>query len=121
MVQNVQRQARPVQSNPTQPKERPLPRQIVHLSPVSWRREVGHIIVAIVVMMAFGVGSVWLSNRATMYNEISQQKATELDHLRNKNNDVKEQVSNLTSQGRLNKIAEKSGMTLNNQNIKNVK
>jgi len=105
-----------------QPRRRVQPRpQKVRFAPVAWRQDVRHLMSAIVIIAMFAMGSVWITNQTTAFNEQAQVKSAQLDKLRNANNDAKEQISALTTQDRLNDIAQKAGMTLQNQNIKNVK
>lgn len=119
MAQNAQ-QWQPQQPNPKQ-RPKKLPAQRVRYAKTPWRNEIKHIICAILVTMCFGVVSVWVSNQATIINEVSQINSAKLDSIRNKNNDTKEQISSLTTQHRLNEVAQKAGMSLENSNIKNVK
>lgn len=121
MAQNVQQwQPQPQKSSPKQ-RSKTLPAKRIRYAKTPWKNEIKHIICAILITMCFGVISVWLSNQANLLNEASQANATQLENYRNKNNDTKEQISNLTTQQRLNEIAQKAGMSLENNNIKNVK
>ncbi|MCM0582401.1 cell division protein FtsL [Weissella diestrammenae] len=124
MAQSVQQ----IQATNVAPQIRPLPnRQTktqprrVPYAPVSWGRDIKHLIGAIALITIFAIGSVWVTNQTTAYNDESRVKSAQLDKLRNSNTDLKEQISALTTQDRLNEIAQKAGMTLENENIKNVK
>ncbi|MBJ7688123.1 cell division protein FtsL [Weissella sp. GP1] len=73
----------------------------------------------VVVFMAMVV--VHTSNRAATANSQLATTSASLEKVRNQNNDLKQEVSDLTSPSRLNDIAAKNGLTLQNQNIRNVK
>lgn len=73
----------------------------------------------LVVFMAMVV--VHTSNRAATANSQLATTSASLEKVRNQNNDLKQEVSDLTSPSRLNDIAAKNGLTLQNQNIRNVK
>ena len=73
----------------------------------------------VVVFMAMVV--VHTSNRAATANSQLAITSASLEKVRNQNNDLKQEVSDLTSPSRLNDIAAKNGLTLQNQNIRNVK
>ncbi|MDF8367153.1 cell division protein FtsL [Weissella paramesenteroides] len=72
-----------------------------------------------VIVMAFLV--IFMANRSATANTQLSTTSAQLEKVRNKNNDLKQEVSDLSSPDRLNKIAEKNGLKLNNQNIRNVK
>ena len=72
-----------------------------------------------VIVMAFLV--IFMANKSATANTQLSTTSAQLEKVRNKNNDLKQEVSDLSSPDRLNKIAEKNGLTLNNQNIRNVK
>lgn len=73
----------------------------------------------IVIVMAFLV--IFMANKSATANTQLSTTSAQLEKVRNKNNDLKQEVSDLSSPDRLNKIAEKNGLKLNNQNIRNVK
>ncbi|WP_373891509.1 cell division protein FtsL [Weissella confusa] len=73
----------------------------------------------VVVFMAMVV--VHTSNRAATANSQLATTSASLEKVRNQNNDLKQEVSDLTSPSRLNDVAAKNGLTLQNQNIRNVK
>jgi len=60
------------------------------------------------------------SNVATVNTQLASV-TTQLEQTRNKNNDLKQEISNLTNPNRLGKIADKNGLSLQDQNIRNVK
>lgn len=72
-----------------------------------------------VIVMAFLV--IFMANKSATANTQLSTTSAKLETVRNKNNDLKQEVSDLSSPDRLNKIAEKNGLELNNQNIRNVK
>ncbi|ATF40852.1 cell division protein FtsL [Weissella paramesenteroides] len=72
-----------------------------------------------VIVMAFLV--IFMANKSATANTQLSTTSAQLEKVRNKNNDLKQEVSDLSSPDRLNKIAEKNGLKLNNQNIRNVK
>ncbi|KAA8439060.1 cell division protein FtsL [Weissella paramesenteroides] len=72
-----------------------------------------------VIVMAFLV--IFMANKSATANTQLSTTSAKLETVRNKNNDLKQEVSDLSSPDRLNKIAEKNGLKLNNQNIRNVK
>lgn len=72
-----------------------------------------------VIVMAFLV--IFMANKSATANTQLSTTSAQLETVRNKNNDLKQEVSDLSSPDRLNKIAEKNGLKLNNQNIRNVK
>lgn len=72
-----------------------------------------------VIVMAFLV--IFMANKSATANTQLSTTSAQLEKVRNKNNDLKQEVSDLSSPDRLNKIAEKNGLELNNQNIRNVK
>lgn len=73
----------------------------------------------VVVFMAMVV--VHTSNRAATANSQLATTSASLEKVRNQNNDLKQEVSDLTSPSRLNDVAAKNGLKLQNQNIRNVK
>ncbi|WP_439818257.1 cell division protein FtsL [Weissella paramesenteroides] len=72
-----------------------------------------------VIVMAFLV--IFMANKSATANTQLSTTSAQLETVRDKNNDLKQEVSDLSSPDRLNKIAEKNGLKLNNQNIRNVK
>lgn len=72
-----------------------------------------------VIVMAFIV--IFMANKSATANTQLSTTSAQLEQVRDKNNDLKQEVSDLSNPDRLNKIAEKNGLTLNNQNIRNVK
>lgn len=72
-----------------------------------------------VIVMAFLV--IFMANKSATANTQLSTTSAQLEKVHNKNNDLKQEVSDLSSPDRLNKIAEKNGLKLNNQNIRNVK
>ena len=72
-----------------------------------------------VIVMAFLV--IFMANKSATANTQLSTTSAQLETVRNKNNDLKQEVSDLSSPDRLNKSAEKNGLKLNNQNIRNVK
>ena len=72
-----------------------------------------------VIVMAFLV--IFMANKSATANTQLSTTSAQLEKVRNKNYDLKQEVSDLSSPDRLNKIAEKNGLKLNNQNIRNVK
>jgi cell division protein FtsL len=79
---------------------------------------VGAVVVTIIAA-AFLV--IFTANKSTTANTQLAATSAQLEQVRNKNNTLKQQVSDLSSPKRLNSIAEKNGLTLKNQNIRNVK
>ncbi|MGO3468241.1 MAG: cell division protein FtsL [Weissella hellenica] len=79
---------------------------------------VGSVVVTIIAA-AFLV--IFMANKSTTTNTQLAATSAQLEQVRNKNNTLKQQVSDLSSPKRLNSIAEKNGLTLKNQNIRNVK
>lgn len=79
---------------------------------------VGAVVVTIIAA-AFLV--IFMANKSTTTNTQLAATSAQLEQVRNKNNTLKQQVSDLSSPKRLNSIAEKNGLTLKNQNIRNVK
>ncbi|MFL2019788.1 cell division protein FtsL [Weissella hellenica] len=79
---------------------------------------VGAVVVTIIAA-AFLV--IFMANKSTTSNTQLAATSAQLEQVRNKNNTLKQQVSDLSSPKRLNSIAEKNGLTLKNQNIRNVK
>lgn len=49
-----------------------------------------------------------------------QRKTTQISQINNKNSDLKQEISELSNYSRLEKVADTSGLTLNNKNIRNV-
>lgn len=72
-----------------------------------------------VAFMAFLV--MFMASKGASANKQLQSTTTQLEQLRDKNNDLKQEVSSLSSPDRLGKVAEKHGLSLQNQNIRNVK
>lgn len=72
-----------------------------------------------VIVMAFLV--IFMADKSATANTQLSTTSAQLETVRDKNNDLKQEVSDLSSPDRLNKIAEKNGLKLNNQNIRNVK
>lgn len=64
---------------------------------------------------------IFMANKSTTANTQLAATSAQLEQVRNKNNTLKQQVSDLSSPKRLNDIADKSGLTLKNKNIRNVK
>ena len=79
---------------------------------------VGAVVVTIIAA-AFLV--IFMANKSTTTNTQLAATSAQLEQVRNKNNTLKQQVSDLSSPKRLNSIAEKNELTLKNQNIRNVK
>lgn len=75
--------------------------------------------VVTVAFMAFLV--MFMASKGASANKQLQSTTTQLEQLRDKNNDLKQEVSSLSSPDRLGKVAEKHGLSLQNQNIRNVK
>lgn len=75
--------------------------------------------VVTVAFMAFLV--MFMASKGASANKQLQSTTTRLEQLRDKNNDLKQEVSSLSSPDRLGKVAEKHGLSLQNQNIRNVK
>lgn len=76
--------------------------------------------VAITIIAALFV-VIFMANKSTTANTQLAATSAQLEQVRNKNNTLKQQVSDLSSPKRLNDIADKSGLTLKNKNIRNVK
>ena len=72
-----------------------------------------------VIVMAFLV--IFMANKSATANTQLSTTSAQFEKVRNKNNDLKQEVSDVSSPDRLNKIAEKNGLKLTNQNIRNVK
>lgn len=75
--------------------------------------------VVTVAFMAFLV--MFMASKGASANKQLQSTTMQLEQLRDKNNDLKQEVSSLSSPDRLGKVAEKHGLSLQNQNIRNVK
>ncbi|TVV34461.1 cell division protein FtsL [Weissella cibaria] len=75
--------------------------------------------VVTVAFMAFLV--MFMASKGASANKQLQSTTTQLEQLRDKNNDLKQEVSSLSSPDRLGQVAEKHGLSLQNQNIRNVK
>ena len=63
----------------------------------------------------------FMASKGASANKQLQSTTTQLEQLRDKNNDLKQEVSSLSSPDRLGQVAEKHGLSLQNQNIRNVK
>lgn len=75
--------------------------------------------VVTVAFMAFLV--MFMASKGASAHKQLQSTTTQLEQLRDKNNDLKQEVSSLSSPDRLGQVAEKHGLSLQNQNIRNVK
>ena len=75
--------------------------------------------VVTVAFMAFLV--MFMASKGASANNQLQSTTTQLEQLRDKNNDLKQEVSSLSIPDRLGQVAEKHGLSLQNQNIRNVK
>lgn len=75
--------------------------------------------VVTVAFMAFLV--MFMASKGASANKQLQSTTTQLEQLRDKNNDLKQEVSSLSSPDRLGQVAEKHCLSLQNQNIRNVK
>ncbi|MDR3190448.1 MAG: hypothetical protein LBT80_04495 [Lactobacillaceae bacterium] len=103
-------------------RQKRLVKRHVKFQPVLW--SLSDVMHGVVALMLVGVA---LFAFVTMKNMIDQQQnvatttAAKVEAVRDLNNTAKEQISSLTTQQRMNDIAAKNGLTMQNQNIKNVK
>ncbi|MCT8394730.1 hypothetical protein D0499_02750 [Weissella soli] len=115
-------------SYPEQPKRRrvqakPSERRFsVANQPVPMRLQdfLWYIVAGIVALTAFICYSV-VNTQIETANQLAATTTVQTQSVRDKNNTLKEEISALTTQTRLNKVASKAGLRLQNGNIKNVK
>lgn len=107
------------------PKKKPQSRR--QSQQIKWQKTRWNwqdITMAIIPLVVFLLGCMIIlikSNQGAAVTAQLNSVTTQLDQTRNKNNDLKQEISNLTNPNRLGKIADKNGLSLQNQNIRNVK
>lgn len=106
-----------------QPQQRPRVRVVKHKleNPGFNAIDIAFCVATAFVVVFMAMVVVHTSNRAATANSQLATTSASLEKVRNQNNDLKQEVSDLTSPSRLNDIAAKNGLTLQNQNIRNVK
>lgn len=109
------------QRQPTRPRQRVRQVRRKYAKPV-WtimdKIWLGAAIVTAVVMMCLVV---YMSNQAAMSSERLSTTTAQLSKVRNQNTDLKQEISQLTNPKRLDQVAKKYGLSLNNNNVRNVK
>jgi len=62
-----------------------------------------------------------MANRAASANNTLTVTTAQFDKVENENNDLKQEINDLSNPGRLDKIAKKYGLSMQNNNVRNVK
>lgn len=114
-------------SYPEQPKRRhvqakPSVRKFSVAQPVPMRMQEFLLYVLVIVAVA-GVTICYsiMHTKVETANQMVTTTTVQTQSVRDKNNTLKEEISALTTQTRLNKVASEAGLTLQDGNIKNVK
>ncbi len=110
-----QRRPQPTGGQQVKPIRRKYAKPVWSLMDKIW---LGAALVTAVVMMCLVV---YMSNQAAMSSEHLSKTTAQLSTVRNQNTDLKEEISQLTNPSRLDQVAKKYGLSLNNNNVRNVK
>lgn len=87
----------------------------------NWRgHEIAMGAVCVVIVVACLIGVVASSVSVNTANRNLAVMQNKVENINNKNSNLKQEINELTSHGRLQKIANKYGLSLSNQNIRNV-
>lgn len=62
-----------------------------------------------------------MADKAATANNTLSVTTAKYDKIENENNDLKQEINDLSSPGRLEKIAKKYGLSMQNNNVRNVK
>lgn len=88
---------------------------------LKWRGyEIAMAAICVVMVVACLIGVVASSVSVNTANRNLAMMQNKVENINNKNSNLKQEINELTSHGRLQKIANKYGLTLTNQNIRNV-
>jgi cell division protein FtsL len=106
-----------------QPRVAPSPQVAPNQAPlkVSWSRFEKILVTACGLVLTFMMVTL-VSTKITLTNNQHQLQNvnTKITKISNKNSSAKQVISELTSQSHLEKVAKKHGLTLSNNNIRNV-
>ncbi|AIG65236.1 cell division protein FtsL [Weissella tructae] len=110
-------------TNPTT-KSRPVQKRQVHrkYAVPKWnlidKVMVGAVGLTILCMMLLVIS---MADRAAAANNALSVTTAQYTKVENENNDLKQEINDLSSPGRLDKIAKKYGLSMQNNNVRNVK
>ena len=110
-------------TNPT-PKSQPVKKRQVHrkYAAPKWnlmdKVMAGAVGVTILFMMLLVIS---MADKAASANNALTVTTAQYDKLENENNDLKQEINDLSSPGRLERIAKKYGLSMQNNNVRNVK
>lgn len=83
-------------------------------------QEIAMAAVCILIVLGCLIGMVASSGAVSSANRNLAIVQNQVDNLGNKNSNLKQEINELTSHNRLQKIANQDGLSLSNQNIRNV-
>lgn len=84
------------------------------------KQEIQFFVVSTALIIFCLIGVVWSSSLVSNANKDLGVAQTKVDNINSKNSNLKQEINELSSHNRLQVIANKYGLSLSNQNIRNV-